>query len=420
MVSLNTKQIFNSILFIGLLLPISALQAAVKDSSDGRRIIGVKLNTDLITGSTGVSQYMLNRLALGGYMSPENIAKSDKHVGENSHAGFGFNASFNVLFDSLSRNGKSLKGLRIYRVGLQLNTIAGATFSQGAFRTVFMGNAPFLGQQLDIKARMKQYSTRGISAGWMMRKNGGMLKLGVGLEQLLAYRNLNIHDSYLRTDSNASNVYAKLNGTFYNSGQYHNGYGLVTEVSWQFKSQKKTVRLLSLGISRLGFYLAPEGNEFSKIMDTAARIQQSEIQLKLLNSSAWVTQQKDTFTRALDPDSNFIKNKLIIAPFHLSADIQIKNLQVKFYYIYINGYLPSATLTPAKPFKVSGLQVQPALQLGGFDTYNLNLRFGSLVKLNASIGMDWALQLNGIESMILSKITHGAGAGLGVKVYYLK
>jgi hypothetical protein len=55
--------------------------------------------------------------------------------------------------------------------------------------------------------------------------------------------------------------------------------------------------------------------------------------------------------------------------------------------------------------------------LGGFDVVNFDLNFNyskSIANKHFFVGM----QLRGIESMVLPKITHGAGASLQLSYYF--
>lgn len=418
--NLSMKRIYKiSIIGIAFILSQSAF-ATGNEPKDGKKVSGLKVGSEFISGSTGVSQYMLNRIALGGYMKNDRIAIADENMNKNSHAGMLFNFGVHLWFDSVTKQGKYIDKFHIYKIGLQYNNVAGVAFSQGAFRAIFLGNSPYKGQQLDVDIALNQFTTRGISAGWMMKRKQGVFKLGLGLEQLIAYRNLELNNSYIKTDSNATNVDVLLNGKFYNSANSKKGFGMITDLEWHFNKTNKPVKMLKMGVHRLGFYYAMAGNEYSLKMDSAANITQQEIQLKVLNTSAWVTQQRDTFTRALSPDSAFISKKLILSPFQLFANLQIKNLQFNFRYIYITGFLPSLTLMRANPWNYKNVKIQPSLQLGGFDTYNLNLSLGGAIKCKGKVGMDWMLQFNGIESMILPVRTHGAGAMASLKFHYLK
>ena len=98
--------------------------------------------------------------------------------------------------------------------------------------------------------------------------------------------------------------------------------------------------------------------------------------------------------------------------------LQSPNYIFQIKYVYLPGYLPNLKLRHAKwSLYGKGFGVYPELSLGGFDVANMNLNFNyskSIAKKYFFVSM----QLRGIESMLLPKLTHGAGASLQLSYFF--
>ncbi len=409
---LNMKLKFkNLILFVLFFLSFSSIFSQNKPIQNKAKLAAIKISGGLTTGSGGMSQYMLNRLSLGGYMSHENIHKSDHNLQANSRAGFNANGTISFIFDSTATYNRISKRPYLYKISIDYLNYAGSSFSQGAFRAVFLGNTDFIGQQLELKTKVLQMSTSQINAAWKWKLKQGQLTFGAGFGQLHAYRNLNVKNGFLRTDSALQYVDVKINGDLL-AANY--GYGITTELQWAFNNKiKRDFQIHNLGLSNLGVYSAPFLNHFSKTMDSGARIHQATITINSLNRNTWITDQRDTFNNAFRPDSAQ-QSKLIYTPFQVFAEFGLYKYKLLFKYIHIPGYLPSLTIH-YKPFLYKKIQATPALQLGGWDTWNINLGIANAPKSNPKANLDWMVNFYGLEAFAFPKSTHGAGVIVGLK-----
>jgi hypothetical protein len=391
--------------------------SAGKINIEKPKISAIKISAGLNTGAANMNQYMLNRLALGGYISHQEIINADKNIMPTSRAGMNANISLYIFFENGNRfNTISAKPL-LYKIGFdQLETI-GATFSKGAFRAVFRGNADFTGQQLNIAMQLQQFTARQLLVGWKWNRKNSEFLFGAGLAQLVDYRNLSVKNTYIKTDSAIKYVDLLANGYYFNSGKTKLagvGLGINTEFIWKFKNtDKPKFKITELGVQNLGFYLGKAVDYYSKKMDSAARIEQTQLSFKTLNTNTWITQQTDTFSRALQPDSTQ-KRIAVLAPFQVFVNAEYKNFRFNLRYMYMPGFLPALTLS-YKPFALKYFQLSPALQLGGWDSWNLNVKISSAMDKTVSSKIHWMLNVYGIEALVLPKLTHGAGISAALK-----
>lgn len=407
------KQISEKLFAIAFL---AASVSTVVAQSASPVLYGFKIMADMQSGSNGVNQAMMNRFLFGGYIPREKMLQADKYLHGNNRAGIYASYGATVLFDSSNHSGKAISHPRLYKIGLELSEQAGATFDQGAFRTVFLGNADFKGQTLSLKSNIKEYRTTTVWLGWNLKKKGSSLKFGLGFSDMMSYQNIQVKNGSIRTDSSASNVYAAWNGDIYSTPLKQFNPGVVTEISWQKKNSKKSVYFSGMGISNFGIYMVKSAWHYTQKMDSMAHIKQAELSFKSLTNSAWASQNADTFSKALTPDSS--KEKLTVwSPYRLFADFQLGKIKLGFNYIHIPGYIPAATIAPSKPLKLGALNVTPSLQLGGFDTYNINVSAGGLAGMAGEWKIDWLVKVYGVEGFVAPGMTHGGGVMLGVKIY---
>lgn len=415
------RRICNLVLVLSL--STSVLRAEGTADSSGNPVfkhyLGLRFRIE--SGSNGMNQYMINRLVLGGYMGTEKIEKAEKHI--HAHNRMGVAASYSVGFNLKSSADTNHRWLPEY-VYLTQNQIVGASFSQGAWQSVFRGNAPYLGQTLNLgKSGFTQFASRAILFQWKELKilpdKSGRIAFDIGLGQLLAYRKLNIKSGSIYTDSSRNYVDAQYSGTYVNGGSNATrgiGYGMTfgSIVSIPNKGG------LRFGISNLGVYKYNHGDKLSKEMDAPARIHQTTLGLKSLNSTDWINHLKDTVNIALAPDSAK-SSAWIVSPFTVFLEFNYKVMKIKMDYIFMQGYLPKLSISPARlVFKKNKFLFNPEFQLGGFDTWNLNAEIMYLnILRNGNRDKGYVhgfLRVQGIEAWALPSLTHGSGVWLGLSV----
>lgn len=405
--------------FLGAFIP--ALQA--QDSTKVNRSLqySVHVFADIETGTNGMNQYMMNRLTFGGYMTDESIERAEKGIRKNNRIGL---ISSVGMFADIKGNDTSLSKWIPNVVGLMQENYFGSVISQGAWQLVFRGNGMYKGQSLDLSGtRFTQFSSRKLQFAWsgLRAKNakGFNYTFYLGISQLLAYRNMSMTSGSLFTDGDVQFVEAQYSADFINTGAVkQSGAGWGAGLGFNMYKTLPNARYgITVEVRDLGFYQVQNAMHLTKNMDQSVRINQSSIGLKSLNTADWLEYLRDTVNQALAPDSAF-ENRTVLMPFRLGTSFSLGNYIFQLKYVYLPGYLPNLKLRHAK-FNLhgNGFGVFPELSLGGFDIVNFDLNFNyskSIANKHFFVGM----QLRGIESMVLPKITHGAGASLQLSYYF--
>jgi hypothetical protein len=223
----------------------------------------------------------------------------------------------------------------------------------------------------------------------------------------------------LFTDGNLQFIDAQYSADYINTGavrQQGRGWGAAVGFNL-YKRISGSRTDFSIEVRDLGFYQIQNAMHLTHKMDQSVRINQSSIGLKSLNSADWLEYLRDTVNQTLAPDSS-VESRVVLMPFSLRTNFSLGNYIFQIKYVYLPGYLPNLKLRHAKwNLHGKGFGVYPVLSLGGFDVVNFDLNFNyskSIANKHFFVGM----QLRGIESMVLPKITHGAGASLQLSYYF--
>jgi hypothetical protein len=263
------KHIFKGVIFLltfNLFAQIPADTAKwVKPKSEPLIIGGFGIAA--LSGSNGLNQYMLNRIALGGYMPTEQIVHAEEKVKGLNRTGFILNAftyaTLSSKPDTAWRKKWRLKPTDIEAV---VSTMVGAQFDKGAFQLIFRGNAPYLGQTLEFgRSKLKTYSMRTVfvnfNNSYFNNLGGKKTNFGfqIGLSQLTSYQNLKFTQGSVYTDSNRNYIDAVYSANFNNSKNNSGlgvGIGLLSNANLNWKSGMIyfSIRLNNLGV----YYLLPE------------------------------------------------------------------------------------------------------------------------------------------------------------------
>lgn len=381
----------------------------------------VHVFADIETGSNGMNQYMMNRLALGGYMKDEEIESAEKRIRKQNRIGVLSSVGF---YADIKGNDTSLSKWMPNAIGIMQENHFGSSVSEGAWQLLFRGNGKYKGQTLDLGGtRFTQFSSRKLEFAWtgLIPKNTKdyNLTLYLGVSQLLAYRNMDMTQGSLFTDGDLQFIDAQYSADYINTGavrQQGRGWGAAVGFNL-YKRISGSRTDFSIEVRDLGFYQIQNAMHLTQKMDQSVRINQSSIGLKSLNSADWLEYLRDTVNQSLAPDSAF-ENRAVLMPFRLGSSFSLGNYLFQIKYVYLPGYLPNLKLRHAKwNLHGKGFGVYPVLSLGGFDVVNFDLNFNyskSIANKHFFVGM----QLRGIESMVLPKITHGAGASLQLSYYF--
>lgn len=373
-------------------------------------------------GSNGMNQYMLNRLGFGGYMSTERIEEAEKKIKENNRTGFylsaGITAPLSYKPDTAARRNWRLKPVS---VSVGRISAMGTLYSGDAFRLIFRGNEPYLGRRLELGGSgLRQFAGNYVVVDFdeaYKKKTGNgqfaIFGFSAGLGQLTAYRNLQLKEGWLYTDSNRNYIEAQYDGSFYNAGTDNLtgvGYGLTGDFTLRWGKPRSFyyVRVMNLGV-----YYVPDGISMKKDMDAPVRINQSVIGIKSLNSDSWLEDLRDTVNGGLAPDS-MNRDAWVVSPFTVVWKLFTPKIHISMDYMALRGYVPRLSLAPAKGiWNYRRLRLSPEFQLGGFDNYNFNLGLQyTVVRTEGQAArkqIGFLLRFQGLEGWILPRKDHGAG-----------
>lgn len=424
MANLNMKRIYSLLILISAAVQ---LWSQIQDTTSSKNgIYGYSTTVVLESGSSGMNQYMLYRMGLGGYMSTEKIENVEKHIHKQNRLGVRSMYEIGILLKASSDTNR--KG-RFVPSKLYINQqqFLGARHSMGAWQLVFRGNAPYLGKTLDFgNSGFTQFASRSLVARWdrLLTSNSGKLTVSgiLGVGQLLAYRKMNITQGSLYTDTSRNYVDVQYAANYSNAGANAGkgmGYGglLGLDFNWLLNNNRQFYG----GMRDLGWFKYNKADVLTKDMSEPARINQTSIGLKTLNSADWLEYLKDTVNLALAPDSS-TNSKWIMAPTRFFLTYQTAKAMVTLDYLRITGYLPRLSYMPSKFIRLKSVDILPEAQLGGFDTWNVNMQMVYAHSFGTKSDRRFIyayVQLQGIEAMMFPGLTHGAGLQFGISLFHL-
>jgi hypothetical protein len=417
------KQVFK--ILIGLLPTVIFGQMTTPQSfTMPHSEIGYKINM----GSTGMNNDMLFKLGLGGYISPSTIAINEEGMGKISRVGSISSWQAEHVFKAPLFNQD--KKIMLRSIGISYNNASSAVFSTDAWRLLFRGNSPYLGQTLNLgKLNYSQWTSSRVHSSFSLSSKASRISsrislkhVSVGLNLIHNYRRARFGNSSLYTDTNANYIDTRLQGNYVlGNSQIIQGLGLDigTEIAI---GQHLNLKINGLGIARMTKLAAYKLNSTENFTQDyknedelqVRRISQAQIQRSQLNSGAWVNGQRDTVINTFVPNKEEISATLLL-PFQLEAQYQSfdKKHIVSAYYMYLNGMRPQLTYQHRLINTAYG-HIYSSLSLGGFDTYDLGVQLKIKPKLYTHIDID----LRGIEALLAPSKTHGTYIGLRIKQYW--
>jgi hypothetical protein len=384
------------------------------------------VQTGIQTGSNGMNQRLMNQLGFGGYISSSDLENAEKRIKERSRMGMFISSSVQFRLskktDTASRKTWRLKPTHI--VILQENRM-GSSFNKDLWQLVFRGNDPYLGQTLDIsKTRFSQFATRTVSVqfqdAFLNRNKNTSFGFSVGVSQLLSWRNMFIPNGTIYTDPDRNFVDVQYQMDFRNTGRDDlsgKGFGIITGLDFHHDWKENQ---LSFYIHNLGFYQVNDAQRLYKEMDTPVHVKQSTVVFKSTSSSNWSEYLQDTINPSLSPDTGSFSGT-VFAPVQFRLNYGNKRFALGLDYMAIAGYVPRLTIAAARnSLKIKGINnfyYTPEVQLGGFDTYNINLGLAYRLVFRSSPKenrMLLQLKVMGIEALALPALEHGAGLSLSL------
>ena len=417
------KQVFK--IFVGLIPTVIFAQSTLPESfTMPHSNVDYKINM----GSTGMNNDMLFKLGLGGYISPTTIAKNEEGMGKLSRVGSISAWQAEHVFKAPLFNQD--KKIMLRSVGISYNNASSAVFSTDAWRLLFRGNSPYLGQTLNLdKLNYSQWTSSRVHASFSLSSKASRISshislkhVSVGLNLIHNYRRARFGNSSLYTDTNANYIDTRLQGNYIpGNNQAIQGLGIDLGAKITI-GQYIELNVTGLGIARMTKLAAYKlnstenfTNDYKDVNELPIRrISQAQIQRSQLNSGAWINGQRDTVIKTFVPNKEEISATRLL-PFQLEAQYQSldKKHIVRAYYMYLNGMRPQLTYQHRLLNTPYG-HIYSSLSLGGFDTYDLGVQLKIKPKLYTHIDID----LRGIEAFIAPTKTHGTYIGLRIKQYW--
>ncbi len=379
------------------------------------------------TGSTALSQAMLNRLAFGGYISPEVVSKampSWKGVDLRSGAMYEWSLTLGPrTFDIVDSTQKvQFQGVNVAQFGG-----FGAQHSGDALKLAFRGNLPYVGQTLELgQNRLLAYSGFGIQSEFKCKSH----LFGFGVANYSSYRSFETHDMVFTTDSAAERL--SLNGQWSSVNAAGNNLSLQGYYRWShFKNENGRFQYWSASVYNLGLLHLSKAQVESRgaqwnlnkgfrplAWQATDEVQwsQSVLAPRNLQVSDWLTNKKDTLVAGLDILEQQ-RSGWVLTPFRAQLMYNSRLVTAIVNYRNLPGFAPRLSLSHSfnAGFKSGrSMGFSPMISLGGWDTYDINCQFW-LLKYNPEEPINRLsvnVSLQGLEAWLAPKKQHGAGASL--------
>jgi len=494
-------------------------QTAVKENEFGYKSwyipysLRVRSSVEVYTGSNILPQALLNKIVFGGYMDPDLIGKVEGRLKpfnrlgfeQYNELGFYYKANGSEYYGTGYRTNRELlgsaeiitqenskittwadRGLLIsgdskrvkaglnepynevgnsqkkkYSVwmGLDYSILAGARFTDDAYRALLRGNGYYLGKTLDVgNNRFKQLGYAG--ADFVFFKNGDSKNFVDSLKSkttripiswMVSVRNLNSFQ-LLRTDglelfTSPTADSLSLDGRFYQVGLKGGSINPGITVGFnQFLLIGKSGSMrapVNFSLEDFGFYYLQNANVLSRgyAWDANGRgfspssesstlpvyLKQASVTTGNLQLGNWFTQQVDTAEARLRVVEQ-VRSGWIMSPFKISIKTSVFTLS----YRNLPGMMPLFSVYPglrtrqvyrffAEVFNLkkeylrkelgSNSKVFVGFSVGGFDKVNWRLGYetdylwlGKAVQFRADI--------IGVEALLAPKMYHGFGFNL--------
>ncbi len=494
-------------------------QTVVKENEFGYKSwyipysLRVSASVQVYTGSNVLPQALLNKIVFGGYMDPEIIGKAEGRLKPNNRLGFEqyndlgltYNANGSEYYGSGYRTNKeSLGSLEIVTrensnkmttwadrgllisgdnkrvkagtnvpnnpsdgsqkkkisvwMGLNYSVLAGARFTDDAYRALLRGNGYYLGKTLDIgNNRFKEFGYLGADfVFWSNGENRNSFKSKtsripitwmVSLRNLSSFQLLRTDGLELFTSSTADSL--SLDGRFYQVGLKggsvnpgitvgFNKFMLIGNGSEGYPRAPVNFSLEDFGFYYLqnanvlsrGYAWDANGRGFSPSSESSTLpvyLKQASVTAGNLQLGNWFTQQVDTAETRLRVVEQ-VRSGWIMSPFKVSIKTAVFTLS----YRNLPGMMPVFSVYPglrtrqvyrffAEVFNLkkeylrkelsSNSKVYTGFSVGGFDKVNWRLGYetdylwlGKAVRFRADIV--------GVEALLAPKTYHGFGFNL--------
>jgi hypothetical protein len=494
-------------------------QTVVKENEFGYKSwyipysLRVSASVQVYTGSNVLPQALLNKIVFGGYMDPEIIGKAEGRLKPNNRLGFEqyndlgltYNANGSEYYGSGYRTNKeSLGSLEIVTrensnkmttwadrgllisgdnkrvkagtnvpnnpsdgsqkkkisvwMGLNYSVLAGARFTDDAYRALLRGNGYYLGKTLDIgNNRFKEFGYLGADfVFWSNGENRNSFKSKtsripitwmVSLRNLSSFQLLRTDGLELFTSSTADSL--SLDGRFYQVGLKggsvnpgitvgFNKFMLIGNGSEGYPRAPVNFSLEDFGFYYLqnanvlsrGYAWDANGRGFSPSSESSTLpvyLKQASVTAGNLQLGNWFTQQVDTAEARLRVVEQ-VRSGWIMSPFKVSIKTAVFTLS----YRNLPGMMPVFSVYPglrtrqvyrffAEVFNLkkeylrkelsSNSKVYTGFSMGGFDKVNWRLGYetdylwlGKAVRFRADIV--------GVEALLAPKTYHGFGFNL--------
>ena len=379
------------------------------------------------TGSTALSQAMLNRLAFGGYISPEIVSKSEskwKGADLSSGAIYEWSLGMNSRPVDLKDSSRQLEfqGVHVAKFGG-----FGAQHSGDALKLAFRGNLPYVGETLELgRNRLLAYSGFGLQSEFKYKSH----YVGFGVANYSSYRSFETHDMVFSTDSAAERL--SMNGQWSSVNASGNNVALQGYYRWSHvKNDGGKFHYWSATVYNIGFVHLSKAQVESRgaqwdlnkgfrplAWQGTDEVQwsQSVLAPRDLQVSDWLTNKKDTLIQGLDILDQE-RSGWVLTPFRAQFMHNTGSFTAVVTYRNLPGFAPRLSFSHGfnAGFKSGrSMGFSPMISLGGWDTYDISFQFWLLqYKTEENLNrLSVNVSLQGLEAWVAPQNQHGAGASL--------
>lgn len=366
---------------------------------------------NVIANSNSITGKLTARFAKGGYISDDIKGTTLPRLKDKNRLGLEANYGLTYVHFSKKRKGSALGYYLRYNEGYYMS----AVYSPAAYKLFFYGNAPFVGQTVDVSPfRYYFISTRNIGGGVMLSHKKNTFWLGADFVQGIQNSDISAEHTTLTTAADGGNITLDGKVSFKQSARpfYNAGFGGAVNAIW-FTDIKDKV-FLNFMVDNLGV-VAWNKNAQKVSRDTILSFSGIDLGQVLQSDSAWQSVQ-DSITNAVLPKDR-TGSYLTLLPFNIkaSATKYLANGKLKLSlilnYRYMPGYIPLTA-------------INATYKLGRVSPY-LNVMYGGYGGFNTGIGLGLSLGKKRSTLIIVeSSVNEGwiaankaSGLGFGFKLY---
>lgn len=412
----------------------------------------------LETGSNAIPLSISGKLALGGYISPQQTKEVFDKLSSNNRAG-AFQELSILLYPTvgITKKAPDSKGLLRFSGLYYVNSgYYGAILTKDAFGLFLRGNTPFLGEKLNVGSnQFKQLQSQSLrfnfdwKPGILGARNSLYSQISFG--QVLGYNSSGTDGMHLYSSPTGDSL--NFNGSAYTkeASARNGGAGWGMQLGLNFYHNNKTGKTqYNFWLHDFGFWdirnvqtwsrgvqwnanslIAQSWNKPADLAITAVNLGASDLRF-----SNWFDRQKDTLEAKLD-FQELKQRGMILSPFQVGIGINytsqnlamgdgkfLRNMEIRHLvdltYRHWIGYVPKLQYQlQLRSMNLRSWSWSPGVSVGGFDVFDVNFKgsyYVNKVIKHSRINTLLRFELNGLESFIFPSKFHGGGGYLSFSI----